>query len=416
MNAVFWVARRLRLAGSSGEKHSAGASIAVAGVALSVVVMEITLAVVVGFKSEITRKITGFDSQITIERPYDYTSGLQSDCISIAQISDRLPWITTDDKASLSVRLPAMIKTDNDFAGMIFAAHDQAHDFSFEKSNIVDGAFPDYTAADSENYIVISRHTAKALNMGVGDKVYLYFFIGNSLKTRRGQIAGIYESYLAEYDKAIAYASMPMLQKVAGIDSVSGTHIELSGYALDEIASRGHETDYNLNYNPQDGQPDLYYPVTTILQTGAIYFNWLSLLDTNVVVIFILMLCVALFTLVSSLYIIVLDRIPTIGILKSIGASRGWLSYLFVNMGMKLALLGLVAGNVIGLGLCMLQLHTGLMKLDAEMYYLSQVPVKLEFWPMLLLNVAMLLISWLILFVPSRSAAKIDATESMRYE
>ena len=136
--------------------------------ALSVVVMEITLAVVVGFKSEITRKITGFDSQITIERPYDYTSGLQSDCISIAQISDRLPWITTDDKASLSVRLPAMIKTDNDFAGMIFAAHDQAHDFSFEKSNIVDGAFPDYTAADSENYIVISRHTAKALNMGVG--------------------------------------------------------------------------------------------------------------------------------------------------------------------------------------------------------------------------------------------------------
>ena len=172
----------------------------------------------------------------------------------------------------------------------------------------------------------------------------------------------------------------------------------------------------SLNYNPQDGQPDLYYPVTTILQTGAIYFNWLSLLDTNVVVIFILMLCVALFTLVSSLYLIVLDRIPTIGILKSIGASRGWLSYLFVNMGMKLALLGLVAGNVIGLGLCMLQLHTGLMKLDAEMYYLSQVPVKLEFWPMLLLNVAMLLISWLILFVPSRSAAKIDATESMRYE
>ena len=152
------------------------------------------------------------------------------------------------------------------------------------------------------------------------------------------------------------------------------------------------------------------------MQTGAMSFNWLSLLDTNVIVIFVLMLCVALFTLVSSLYLIVLDRIPTIGIMKSIGASKNWLSQLFVNIGMKLAVTGIIIGNAAGLGICILQQHTGFIGLDPEMYYLSQVPVKMEVLPMIFLNLGMLLLSWLILYIPSRSAARIDATESMRYE
>ena len=418
MNAVFWIARRLRITGTSGDKHSAGAVIAVAGVALAVMVMEITLAVVSGFKSEITRKITGFDSQITIERPYDYASGLQKEYISLSpEIMSSVPDINAEGvKASLSMQLPGMIKTDSDFAGTIFIGRDSKHDVTFERGNIIDGVFPDYSDEAKQNDIVISGITANALGLSPGDKVFVYFFIDNSLKTRKVSIAGIYESYLSEYDKAIVYASMDFLQKVAGIDQSSGTHLELSGYDPEMIEAKGKEIEYELNYSSADGQLNKYYPVTTIMQTGAMYFNWLSLLDTNVIVIFVLMLCVALFTLVSSLYLIVLDRIPTIGIMKSIGASKNWLSQLFVNIGMKLAVTGIIIGNAAGLGICILQQHTGFIGLDPEMYYLSQVPVKMEVLPMIFLNLEMLLLSWLILYIPSRSAARIDATESMRYE
>ena len=418
MNAVFWIARRLRITGTSGDKHSAGAVIAVAGVALAVMVMEITLAVVSGFKSEITRKITGFDSQITIERPYDYASGLQKEYISLSpEIMSSVPDINAEGvKASLSMQLPGMIKTDSDFAGTIFIGRDSKHDVTFERGNIIDGVFPDYSDEAKQNDIVISGITANALGLSPGDKVFVYFFIDNSLKTRKVSIAGIYESYLSEYDKAIVYASMDFLQKVAGIDQSSGTHLELSGYDPEMIEAKGKEIEYELNYSSADGQLNKYYPVTTIMQTGAMYFNWLSLLDTNVIVIFVLMLCVALFTLVSSLYLIVLDRIPTIGIMKSIGASKNWLSQLFVNIGMKLAVTGIIIGNAAGLGICILQQHTGFIGLDPEMYYLSQVPVKMEVLPMIFLNLGMLLLSWLILYIPSRSAARIDATESMRYE
>ena len=418
MNAVFWIARRLRITGTSGDKHSAGAVIAVAGVALAVMVMEITLAVVSGFKSEITRKITGFDSQITIERPYDYASGLQKEYISLSpEIMSSVPDINAEGvKASLSMQLPGMIKTDSDFAGTIFIGRDSKHDVTFERGNIIDGVFPDYSDEAKQNDIVISGITANALGLSPGDKVFVYFFIDNSLKTRKVSIAGIYESYLSEYDKAIVYASMDFLQKVAGIDQSSGTHLELSGYDPEMIEAKGKEIEHELNYSSADGQLNKYYPVTTIMQTGAMYFNWLSLLDTNVIVIFVLMLCVALFTLVSSLYLIVLDRIPTIGIMKSIGASKNWLSQLFVNIGMKLAVTGIIIGNAAGLGICILQQHTGFIGLDPEMYYLSQVPVKMEVLPMIFLNLGMLLLSWLILYIPSRSAARIDATESMRYE
>ena len=418
MNAVFWIARRLRITGTSGDKHSAGAVIAVAGVALAVMVMEITLAVVSGFKSEITRKITGFDSQITIERPYDYASGLQKEYISLSpEIMSSVPDINAEGvKASLSMQLPGMIKTDSDFAGTIFIGRDSKHDVTFERGNIIDGVFPDYSDEAKQNDIVISGITANALGLSPGDKVFVYFFIDNSLKTRKVSIAGIYESYLSEYDKAIVYASMDFLQKVAGIDQSSGTHLELSGYDPEMIEAKGKEIEYELNYSSADGQLNKYYPGTTIMQTGAMYFNWLSLLDTNVIVIFVLMLCVALFTLVSSLYLIVLDRIPTIGIMKSIGASKNWLSQLFVNIGMKLAVTGIIIGNAAGLGICILQQHTGFIGLDPEMYYLSQVPVKMEVLPMIFLNLGMLLLSWLILYIPSRSAARIDATESMRYE
>lgn len=414
---IFWISNRLRLSGSSGENHSAGAVIAVIGVALAVMVMEITLCVVAGFKSEIESKIIGFDSQISIGAPYDYTTGYQDRFVTLSDdIRNIIKEESAETSPSLSVSLPAMLKTDDNFAGVIFVAHDSAHDSTFELANIVAGALPDYSDGENELRIVISRVTARDMNLEVGDRVFAYFFADESIKARRVTVAAIYESNLSEYDKSVTYSSLPLLQGVLGVDSITGTHIEINGFGIDEIDGRGTSLQLRFAEAMQSGELERLYPVTTVLQTGAIYFNWLALLDTNVVVIFILMLAVALFTLISSLFLIVLDRIPTIGILRSLGASGKWLTGLFLNLGMRLAIYGIIAGNIFGIGLCVLQSVTGVVKLDPTMYYLNEVPIKIEIIPLIILNIAILIIAVAVLYLPSRSASSMDPTRNLRFE
>lgn len=417
MSVTLWISKRMRLSGSSGEKRSAGVIIAVVGVALAVMVMEITLAVVAGFKSEISRKIMGFDAQITVGRPYDYNSGVQAESLTITPELNGIisRYLRPGTTMSLAVQLPAMIKTDADFSGVVFIGHDKEHDYSFEQDNIIEGVFPQ-EVKDGTSEIAISQYTANQLQLNLEDKVYIYFFVDGSLKTRRATIGGIYVSNLSEYDKMVAYAPMKFLQSVMGVDSITGTQLEFTGVEITDIDSNAIELQQSLGEAMQTGELDAFYPVSTVLQSGAIYFNWLSLLDTNVVVIFVLMLCVALFTLVSSLYLIILDRIPTIGLLKSMGASRKWLVRLFVNLGMRLALIGIIIGNFIGFGMCIIQSVTGFVKLNPAMYYLSEVPIKIDILPFVLLNLGVITVAYLILFIPARSAAKIDATESIRFE
>lgn len=417
MNVSWWISHRMRLSAYSGRGLSAGAVIAVCGVALALMVMELTVAVVTGFKHQITHKVMGFDSQIAIGAPYDYSSGelVYYICFS-EKLSETIEGFAPGHNPVLALQQPGMIKTDDDFAGMLYVAHDSVYDYEFERGNMVEGVFPDFSEEDSRQKIVISRHTASALGLGVGDRVYSCFFIDGNLKTRRHEVAGIYESNLGEYDNTVVYVSLPALQQIAGIGPDCGSRIEFSGFGLDEINGYASELQNILTVAAQNG--DLYelYPVTTVLQTGAIYFNWLSLLDTNVVVIFILMLCVAGFTLVSSLFLIVLDRVNVIGVLRSVGASRRLVSNVFLGLGMRLTLIGMLIGNIFGLGISILQYFTHAIKLDPEMYYLRYVPVEIDVLALICLNIGVLLVAWLVLFIPARAASKMDPTQTMRID
>lgn len=415
--SLFWISNRLKLSGGSEGNRSTGSFIAVVGVALAVMVMELTLCIVAGFKSEIQHKIEGFNPQIALSPAYDYSSGSQEDVLTV---DDAILNVLKESPAyrtpSLALSLPAMLKTEDDFAGVLFFAHDQNHDRTFEKSNIVEGEFPDFERDSDSNLSVISNGIAKQLQLSVGDDCFVYFFVNDVLKSRKIKIAGIYESNLTEYDKMVVYASMSMLQDVLDVSKNVGTQLEFNGLDIDNIEDVAQDFQDRLYQSVQDGRLDKLYPVSTVFQSGAIYFNWLSLLDTNVIVIFILMLAVALFTLVSSLFMIILDRIPTVGLLKSLGANNRFVSGIFLNLGFRLAVRGLIIGNIIGLGLCAVQLFTGVVKLDPQMYYLTEVPIKMQFVPLMLLNIAVLVIAVLILFLPSRAASKVDPTRTMSYD
>lgn len=411
MNFSLWVSRRLSLRRSAS--GSAGVVTAIAGVALALMIMEFTIAIVVGFKDGIKERLAGFDAQISIvSPPGDSTIWVRKTPQLQTTLHETLP----NANAGLAMRTPGLIKTDDNFEAVIFLSREGDSDFSFERSNIIDGVWPDYANDTCRNDIVLSKHTASALDLSVGDKVYTTFFINGNVKLRRNRIAGIYLSNFGEYDQTVAYASLPALQSIEGADSISGNRLDIRGIDFDSIATQAQHLQNALIDAVVKKNIETLYPVDNITRTGALYFNWLSLLDTNVVVIFLLMMAVAGLTLISSLFILILDRIPMIGTLRALGASKPQIRKIFINMAMRLVGIGMAIGNIIGIGLLVLQKNTRIIPLDPEMYYLDSVPVEINIWSMLALNIGVIVVSWLILILPARLASNIDPAKTMNYQ
>lgn len=409
-----WISRRMRL-GTDGT--AVGTVIAVTGVALALTVMELTLGIVVGFKDEIKRKLMGFDAQISIEAAYDpYTRTQAATIAPSSALMDIVGDEAPGAESRLVLRLPGILKTDSDFEGIVFVGQSPESDFSFERGNIVEGSWPDYASDSCRNDIVISRATASALGLAVGDKVYSTYIIDEAVKMRRNTVAAIFEADFGEYDRTVAYASLAALQSIAGLDPDEGNRLELRGMPEEMISPAASKIESAMLAAMGNGTLDAYYPVQTVEQSGAIYFNWLSLLDTNVAVIFCLMLCVAAFTLVSSLFILVLDNVPAIGILRSMGASRRLIRSIFVDLGMRIVLRGMIAGNILGLGLLLIQKYTRMIPLDPEAYYLNCVPVEIRPWSFVALNIGVALAAWLVLWIPARTASSVDPAKTINFE
>lgn len=412
MSLSTFISRRLRLNATGGGSPTA-VVIAVAGVALALMVMEFTLAIVVGFKDGIRAKLMGFDAQVSVLAPLgteDTERFIFADTILEDIVRASLP---AGAQMHASLRQPGILKTNDNFEGVVFIAQSKDAPCAFERSMIVQGRWPAYSADSTRNDIVISEPLARRLGLSVGDKVFSTFIINDAVKVRRNRIAGLFRSDFGEYDMTVAYASMPGLQNVMGVDSTACNRIDIRGISVDGIARQAAATQSALVQATATGVLPDYYPVTDITRTGAMYFNWLALLDTNVVVIFILMLAIAAFTLVSSLFILILERLPMIGVLRALGADKYLIRNIFIDMGMRLVGLGMIIGNLLGLGLLFLQSTTHLIKLDPAMYYLAWVPVEIVPWQMLVLNIGVAVAAWTILMVPARVAANTEPSKTI---
>ena len=427
MKFDYWFSKRLNLRRGAPASTSTGVVIAVIGVALALMVMELSLAVSAGFKHEIERKVMGFDSPVSVLPAYDYHTGLSDaemrldDSIrnAIEKVISRRDLVSDSHGITLSQKYSrhAILKTDSDFIAVECLANGPGHDDAFERSLIVDGEWPDFMADDAGESLVISAPMADKLGIGVGEKVYLYFFSDDEAKARRAFVKGLYKSNFGEYDDAVVYTSLGMQQGLGyGADSLTCTSVSIEGIDKPDIPAFTEALQSSLLQDYSRGELQRVYPVNNVLNSGALFFNWLDLLDTNVVVIFILMICVSAFTLISSLFIIILDRVPTIGLLRALGATKTDVSDIFVYLALRLVGLGMIIGNVLALGLIAIQDATHFLPLDPEMYYLAYVPFEISWSTVLWLNLGVAVVAWLILNLPARLAARIDPASTMRYE
>lgn len=414
MNLAFWISKRLRL---NGRKSAAGVTVAVAGVALALVIMELTLSIVVGFKKAIEAKLEGFEAQISILPPIPADGSAAESAITLSSelemfLKEELP----DCDISMALDVPGLIKTDDDFQGVVFKGRRNNSSNTFERANIVEGEWPGDTIEDDEKAIVISRPLARQLGLSIGDKVYATFFVDGSIKMRRYSIAALFQSNFNDYDNSVVYAPIASLRQLMGIDNISGSSIEIRELKTDDVAGVANDLQQKLLNGVATKRFSNYYPVENVRQKGAMYFNWLELLDTNVVVIFILMAAVASLTLISSLFILILERVPMIGILRAMGASKKMVQQIFIDMAMRIVGLGLLIGNVVGIGFILVQKYTSIIPLDPEMYYINAVPVDFNPVHLLLLNLGVLTFAWLILLLPARLATAIDPSKTINFD
>lgn len=415
MITELFIARRLRLnSKDKGVNSSPSHAIATLGVSLSIFIMILSLAIVGGFKSEIANKIYSLDSHI---RVYNAALGLDDNIYTI-HTDDVMPVIRStfaDDvvaNMSLIADQSAIIKTADDFKGIVFKGVDGNYDWSYIGSTLVSGRLPD--RAKSEE-VLISNSVAKKLRIGVGDKIYTYF-CNQKIKVRRVVVTGIFNTDFDDFDSNYLLGSLTLLQGVNGWSENTGNYVginvkdtaqipALSYLLFSKLAASAYNTDNRTVYN-----------VTNTTQTNASFFSWLSLLDMNVIIIICLMAIVSGFTLISVLLMIVLERIKLIGLLKTLGADGSMIRRIFILLTQKLILRSLIIGNVLGIGLALVQKYFHIIKLNPEAYYMPYVPIQIDWLTIALLNVCVFVAAYLTLLGPSHIISSIKPSTTLRYE
>ena len=413
MNLPFFLAGRLSL--SSGRRHSSPAiRVAVAAVALSVAVMLAAVAIVLGFKREIRDKVIGFNSHITV---YSIPSGpddtnLVTITPTLRTILDSKDYITG---YSLEASIPAILKTPDNFKGVYLKSLSNGALRRFLSSNIEEGKLPDYSKPNSELKIAISRKAANQLGLKAGDKIDTYFMSG-AIRVRRMEIAAIFNTHFDSYDNIYIYGALPVIQNLGDVSEKQGTSLSVTTDNFDNIDAYTEDLSQTFNEALSSGLIYKYYRVDNALNQGAGFFRWLSLLDTNVIVVLVLMTIVACATLISGMLIIILDKKNFIGLIRSMGATVGSVRHVFIYMAIRIALAGLVIGNTFMLLLLWAQDKWHFLHLDPDSYYIDFVPVEFNLPAILILNAATIVIIYLCLILPSWFAAKISPAETMRYE
>lgn len=412
MGYSYFLARKISLS-QKGEGNSPAIKVAVAAVALSVTIMLISIAVVLGFKREIRNKVIGFNSHMTLySAQQEDDSNLITLTPTLRKFLDSKDYIT---EYNLEASIPAILKTRDNFKGVYLKSCNGENITQFLRQNLEEGVIPDYSKDDSNLKIVISRNAADKLGLKLGDKIDTYFMTG-SLRMRKLEIVGIFNSHFDSYDNLFIYGSLPLIQQLGGIKSNQSTTISITTDNFDNLAAYTSNLNQELISAVENGLLYRFYQADNALSKGAGYFNWLNLLDTNVIVILILMTVVACATLISGMLIIILDKKRFIALLRAMGTPVIGVRRIFIFLAMKIAIAGLLIGNILTISFLYAQQRWHLLGLNADSYYIDFVPVEINIPSILLLNAATLVIIYLCLILPSTFVSKISPSEILKTE
>lgn len=393
MSVTRFIATKLIATPSDGKMSKRSNTIATASVCISFMVMILALSIVGGFKSEIRGKINGFMGSAILGMPGQGPINEQYPFSESLSYLHRIEEINGVSSISGVAYRSGLVKTTDNIEGLCFKG-----------------------VKDKEigmNDIVISTTTAARLGLERGDKMTVYF-IGEQVKVRRFTVADFFNAQLNELDSKFAMVNIAQIQRVNGWkdDEVSCIELRYSEKADQQIINQQIE-DIEAYFSDENDQSLMLTPVKRMYSH---LFDWLSLLDFNVLMVLVLMIIVAGFNMISALLIILFEKISMIGLLKSLGMTSGSIERIFLLQASSIVGKGLVLGNLLGISLSLVEKYTKIIKLDPENYFVSAVPIKLDFLQIVLLDIGAFALIMLIISLSSRLVARIRPEKTLKVE
>lgn len=388
--------------------------IATVGVAIGLAVMIVTVSVVLGFKHTIRDKVVGFGGHVQVHHvllfsDVDPYSIYVND--SLLNVIRQIPGVNHVERYSVT---QGLLKTDEDFLGVAFKGVGPEFNATFLKEHLVEGEIPQFSDSTSHYQLLMSKMIADKLQLKTGDKVFSYFIGDNDVRTRRFTVCGIYQTNMTRFDESLCFTDLYAVNRLNGWEPEDCTGIGATIDDLDKLPETEEAFVNNINHSHDDKGNMI--TSNTIYESYPQVFMWLELLDINVWIILALMVCVAGFTMISGLLIIILERTQMIGILKALGARNKTIRHTFLWFSVFIIGQGMLWGNIIGIGIVLLQQYTGIISLDPQTYYVSQAPMELNIPLVLLLDAVTLFICVFVLIAPSYLISHIHPAKSMRYE
>ena len=414
MNLPYFIAQRLIKGRREGTSFSRPINlIAVVGISVGLAVMILAVSVLTGFKQQIREKVVGFGSHIQI---MNFDSNISFETAPISTNQDfvskikNLPGIKHIEVFATKA---GIIKTEENIQGVVLKGIGPDFDWSYFNSCMTDGSVFKVTDTATTNNVIISKKISEMLNLKTGDSFVMHF-IQNPPRMRKFTISGIYETSLEEFDKIYIFCDIGHIRKLNGWtdDQISGFEIFISDFnQLEDMTQAVRDS---IGYKITGDETKV--KVTNIRTKYPQIFDWLNFQDMNVAIIIILMLVVAGFNMISGLLILILEKTNMIGILKALGSQDKTIRRVFLIQAAYLIGKGLFWGNIIGIGLALLQLKTGLLSLDPSSYYIKTVQVNLNVVHILLLNAGTMAVIVLMLLVPSQLVSRITPVKAIRYD
>lgn len=411
MNFPLFIAKRIYSDKGDRRKVSRPAiRIATIGVAIGLAVMIITVSVVLGFKHAIREKVAGFGSHIQV---YNVQATGYPICINDSTLKayEAVEGVRHAERFAMT---QGILKTDEDFLGVMLKGIGQEYDTTFISENLVEGTLPQFSDDKTKYPLVVSKTIAQKLRVKTGDKLFAYFIGQDDVRARRFTICGIYQTNMKRFDDQICLTDLYVTQRLNGWDSLQCSGAELLVNDFEQLKPTNLNVLRSLKgQTDRDGNTTVSYAITEVYPQ---VFSWLELLDVNVWIILGLMVSLAGFTMISGLLIIILERTQMIGILKALGASNGSIIKTFMYYGIMITARGMLWGNVLGIGLVMLQQYTGIITLDAQTYYVSEAPMELNPLLIAIINLQTILSCAVVLLLPCILILFIHPARSMHYE
>lgn len=367
--------------------------------------MIVSFAILEGFRSEIREKIFSFGAHLQISK-YDTNNSYEGAPISRSTGINSTEDIPGIQQIQAYARKTAIIKTEDEVLGVVLKGIEKDYDLTSMRNNLEEGHTVTFTDTAASLDVMISRSIANKLKLNVGDKATFYF-IQSPPRARRMNIAGIYNTGLEEFDEIFVLGDLRLIRELNNWPDtlVGGVEIVLKNF--EEIDAVADQVFYQMNYDLQ---------LEKITDRHQQLFDWMQLLGKNVVIFLVLIVFVATFNMVSTVFIMIIERINMIGVLKAIGATDAQIRKIFYFRGLRLTLKGMLWGNIIGLGFCALQYYFQLIPLDPENYYMDTVPISWNFGIVIVLNVITLVLTMLAILIPAAMVSRIKPVKAIKFD